>query len=260
MKGMSARKTGYLILILFIIWVPNRLMAFGGCERECNKCHRLSKSEAEDILKRLIPEAKIIEINDAPAKGLWEVGINVGDRTGIAYIDFSKENVIFGNIIGIKSRKNLTMERLIQIRRVDFSKIPLKDSIILGNKNASYKVVVFDDPDCGFCRDLHKELKKVVKERKDIVFFIKLFPLKIHRDAYRKAKAIQCENSLKLLEDAFNRKKIPDPTCETDVIDRNIKLAQKLGITSTPTLVLEDGRIIVGVLKAKDLINIIEKR
>jgi len=54
-------------------------------------------------------------------------------------------------------------------------------------------------------------MKQVVSERKDIAFYIKMFPLKMHPGAYEKARAIICEKSLKLLEDAFEQKQIPPP-------------------------------------------------
>jgi thiol:disulfide interchange protein DsbC len=100
-------------------------------------------------------------------------------------------------------------------------------------------------------------MKKIIDERKDIVFYLKMFPLKNHPDAYEKSKSIACEKSLALLEDAFEKKPIPKPKCETSVVDENIKLGQKLGITSVPTLVLPDGRTIPGYKDAKTLINLI---
>ncbi len=68
-------------------------------------------------------------------------------------------------------------------------------------------------------------MKKIVEERKDIAFYIKMFPLKSHPAAYDKAKAIVCEKSLALLEDAHAKKPIPKPACETSVVDESIKLA-----------------------------------
>lgn len=103
-------------------------------------------------------------------------------------------------------------------------------------------------------------MKKVIKERKDIAFFIKLYPLPMHKDAYAKAKAIVCEKSLSLLDDAFEKKPLPTPKCETTVIDDNIKLAQKLGITGTPAIIMPDGRLIPGYLEADALIKQIEKK
>jgi len=100
-------------------------------------------------------------------------------------------------------------------------------------------------------------MKKIVEERKDIAFYIKMFPFKNHPAAYEKGKVIVCEKSLSLLEDAHEGKPLPKPSCETTVIDENIKLAEKLGISSLPTLVLPDGRLIVGYYDAKTLLNMI---
>lgn len=84
-----------------------------------------------------------------------------------------------------------------------------------------------------------------------------MFPLRIHPEAYEKAKAIVCEKSLALLEDAFEKKPLPKPKCETTVIDENIKLAEKLGISSVPSLILPDGRIISGFRNAETILGLI---
>ena len=100
-------------------------------------------------------------------------------------------------------------------------------------------------------------MKKIVQERKEIAFYIKMFPLKNHPAAYDKAKAILCEKSLNLLAEAHEGKPLPKPSCETTVIDENIRLAEKLGISGVPTLVFPDGRVITGYKDAKTLINLI---
>jgi thiol:disulfide interchange protein DsbC len=100
-------------------------------------------------------------------------------------------------------------------------------------------------------------MKKILEERSDIVFYIKLFPLNSHPEAYGKSKAIVCEKSLRLLEDAFEKKSLPKPNCDTLAVDENIKLAKKLGITSVPLLILPDGRLLPGYKDAKTLIGLI---
>ena len=103
-------------------------------------------------------------------------------------------------------------------------------------------------------------MKKVVKERKDISFSIKMFPLKMHAGAYDKAKAIVCERSLALLENAFENKSLPAPKCKTTAVDETIKLAAKLGITGAPTLVMPDGRVVSGFRDANALKELILRK
>jgi len=100
-------------------------------------------------------------------------------------------------------------------------------------------------------------MEKVIKENKDIVFYILLYPLSFHKDAYWKSKSIMCNRSLKMLEDAFAKREIPKLECDSKEIDSNIKVAEALGITGTPALVLPDGRVHTGTMPARQLIDFI---
>ena len=99
----------------------------------------------------------------------------------------------------------------------------------------------------------------MLKERNDIAFYIKLYPLPMHKDAYGKSKTIVCEKSLALLENAFIKKPLPPAKCETSVIDDNIELAKKLGIRGTPAIIMPNGTIIPGYQDAVALIKAVDK-
>src|SRR5512136_1105013 len=100
-------------------------------------------------------------------------------------------------------------------------------------------------------------MKKIFGERKDIAFYIKLYPLKNHPEAYEKSKSIVCEKSIALLEDAYEKKPVPKQNCGTTAVDENIKLGKKLGITSVPMVILPNGTLLPGYKDAKTLINLI---
>lgn len=102
-------------------------------------------------------------------------------------------------------------------------------------------------------------MKKIIKDRDDIVFYIKMFPIRSHPHAYKKSKAIVCEQSLKLLDDAFAGKSMPEPSCETSEVDDNIALAESLGISATPTIILPDGAIVSGYKDANTLVDLIKQ-
>ncbi len=100
-------------------------------------------------------------------------------------------------------------------------------------------------------------MKKIVEERKDVAFYIKMYPLKSHPGAYEKAKAIVCEKSLELLENAHSNKPLPKPNCETNAVDDSIKVAEKLGISGVPVLIFPDGRMMTGYRDAKSILNLL---
>ncbi len=231
-------------------------------EQDCMKCHTLTADQAKDVLKELVPDVKILDVQKGPVSGLWEISLEAAGKKSILYLDYSKTNVIAGNIFGIKSKPpiNYTQISHEKINKIDVAAIPLDNALVMGDKNAKNKVIVFSDPDCPFCVKLHENMKKVLEKRKDIVFFIKLFPLPMHPDAARKSKTIMCENSLALLDDAFAKKKIEDPKCDTKVIDENIKLGEKLGINGTPNIIFANGKQIPGAIDADKIIEAVDKK
>ncbi len=254
------RKILFLAVGLSILMYASNSYGFSNKGENCSKCHTLKKEEAAALIKDIIPNAKILNIKMTPLKSLWEIDIESGNKKGVLYLDVTKKYLISGQIVDIKGKRNLTQESSEVMNKIDPSKIPLGDAIVIGDKNAKKRVIVFTDPDCPFCAKLHPELKKIVSERKDVVFFVKMFPLPIHKEAAEKSKAIACEKSLAMLDAAFEKKPISKPKCKTSAVDDNIALGKKLGITGTPTLVMPDGRVISGFRDAAALKAQIDKK
>lgn len=221
---------------------------------ECANCHSLTKEDAGKLLKVEKFKAEIKDIKISPIKGLWEVEISQGGKSFPVYIDFAKKYIVEG-------LRFMPIEQLGEsepLKKVDVSKVPIKEAILIGNPKAKKKVIVFDDPECPYCAKLHEEIKKIVEKRKDIAFYIKLFPLAIHPGAYGKSKAVICSKSAKTLDDAFANKPLPKANCDTGEIDANIKLAAELGIRGTPGIILPDGRLVPGYLPEDALLDMID--
>jgi thiol:disulfide interchange protein DsbC len=269
-KVLITRKINYVMLLaLFVLAVilimnPGNVMAFSdtGCEGDCNKCHSLTKAEAAEIIKQMkTADAKVLDVRISPIKGLWEISIQSQGKEAPVYLDFSKKYIVQGPIIEISTGADKTKEQYHKkkvYKGVDVSKISLKSALVLGSRSAGKKVIIFTDPDCPFCGTLHEEMKKVVKQRKDIAFYIRLFPLKMHPDSYWKSKSIICNKSMQMLDDNFSKKPIPRNECKTAVVDNTIKAAGRLKITGTPTLIFGNGVIQAGAMSADDLIKLVD--
>ncbi len=234
----------------------------GDAQKERNACLAISGGELKDVLMKLnVPGAKILNIAESPVRGLCEIVIDNMGRMGIFYLDSDKKYLIFGSLVELAGMSDKTSESIRKIqdkKRIDITKIPVNEALILGENGASRKIIVFTDPDCPFCGQLHETMKKIVAKRKDIAFFIKFLPLEFHKDAYWKAQSIVCNKSLKMLEDNFAKKEIPRPGCTTEEVNNSMKLAASFGISGTPALILPDGRIREGAMPEADLIDLID--
>jgi thiol:disulfide interchange protein DsbC len=241
-KNFSYVVAGCLIMLL-----PFSAHAFKLKEgQDCLSCHKLKKAEAQDIVDRIVPNGKVVDIKSAPIKGFWQIDVQRGEQRGAVLIEFSKKYVLGG------------LQPIPQ--RVTFSKISLSDALTVGSATAKKKVIVFTDPDCPYCRELHPVMKQIIEKRKDIVFYVILNPLPIHKEAFKKAQAVLCTKSLSMLDDAFSGKAVPEPTCPEDALQRTMALAKALGFNSTPMLVREDGTVLPGYLPEGDLLNWIDKK
>jgi thiol:disulfide interchange protein DsbC len=262
-KGLFSAFLCLLCALLFAYAPAGYGIAWGAEESRVKKdCIALGGEGINEILKKLnVPDAKVLGIADSPIKGVCEVAIEIVGQTKIFYLDVDKNYLILGSLVEVANMSNKTVEAVQRIqdkKRIDTAKIPLNNALVLGEKGASKKVVVFTDPDCPFCGQLHQTMKQIVAGRKDIAFYIKFLPLDFHKDAYWKAKSIVCNKSTKMLEDNFENREIPKTECATDEIENSIKLAKSLGIGGTPSLILPDGRLKIGALPEAELLDLIE--
>jgi len=244
-------------LAFFIPFTTNAFSSHEGCAGNCIDCHKLEKKEAETLLKmmaekKMIPDSRVTDIKLSPAKGLWQIDVDANGKQGTIYLDFSKK-YITGQLLPVDSISKMATPAPVPTT-MDFSKIPVKDAMVFGPKSAKKKIAVFTDPDCPYCRNLHEEMKQVLAKRQDVAFYLFLFPLDMHKDAYKKVQAILCQKSQKLLDDAFTGKALPEPACSNEQVEKNKALAKSLNVNGTPMLVREDGNILNGFRPADQLI------
>ena len=223
-------------------------------DKPCIECHKLDKKTAAEIVNKVVPTGKVLDIKAAPIKGAWLIEVEKDGQRGAILLDYSKKFLI-PQVIPIES-----LGKPAPTRKVDVSKISLENAILYGSATATKKVIVFSDPDCPYCRELHKVMSQIIAKRKDIAFEIILNPLPMHKEAYKKAQAIVCAKSAQLLDDAFSGKTVPEPTCPADKVEQSKALAQSLEFNGTPTLVRDDGLVLSGFLPEDKLIDWIEKK
>jgi thiol:disulfide interchange protein DsbC len=88
-----------------------------------------------------------------------------------------------------------------------------------------------------------------------VAIYVMLFPLPMHPGAYDKCRTVLETRSLELMDKAFDGQDLPKPTKDSSkaAIDEIIKFANANGISGTPTMVMPDGKIEVGMRDAETL-------
>lgn len=196
---------------------------------------------------------KVDGVRRSPVAGIWEVQIGAD----LIYVDDKAQHAfVEGQLIELKANRNLTQERIEQITAVNFKDLPLQWAIKQVNGKGTRQVAVFEDPNCGHCRTLRRDLLKVP----DLTIYT--FPLPILTpDSELKARQAWCApDRLKAWNELMLQGKAPDNKGACDNPIANVsELGRKLRITGTPTLFFANGRRLPGGVPADRLIRLIEE-
>jgi len=248
-------------LLSFAFSVPSVFAMSGeGCGGDCASCHSISLQEAKGLLKEM---GEVTSVKPAPVRGLYEVTLLKDHVTVHAYLDYGKKHLIGGQIYDLASHQvvgQAAAQAKPQPDRLDPATLKGEGSIVMGNPKGKKRLFVFTDPECPFCAKMHLELQKLVTLEPELAIYIKMYPLKMHPHAYDKARVILGGRSLDLLEKSFAGGELPAPGARDSkqALDESMRYAESVGINSTPTLVLSDGRILPGVRDAAALRRLLQ--
>jgi len=199
----------------------------------------------KSFAERLPDFPKIEEITKTAIPGIYELRIG----TDILYTDEQGSYLIEGQLIETKTRNNLTEARISRLTAIDFKTLPLKDAVVWKQGNGDRKLVVFADPNCGYCKKFERDLQSV----KDVTVYTFLYPI-LGGDSTQKSQAIWCaKDSSKAWRDWMLKgtAAADSPQCDSSALQRNVALGRKYRINGTPGLVFEDGKHTPGAINTE---------
>jgi len=208
-------------------------------------CASFAMADEADIRK--VMEAKLGTKVDGVAKsgylGLYEV---YADGT-IFYTDEKVSAIVVGGqLIDAKTMKNVTDERMRKLTAIRFGDLPLERAIKQVRGDGKRVLATFEDPNCGYCKRLAKELQKL----DNVTVYTFLLPI-LSEDSVRKSRQIWCSpDRAKAWNDWMVDGKAPAgrEDCDTSAITKNQEFGRKLNISGTPTLFFGDGERIPGAV------------
>jgi len=186
------------------------------------------------------PDATVESVTRTPFAGIYEVVFN----GQIAYTDEKLNFVFFGNLVDMRAgaERNLTRERSAQLASQTLRKSS-DNAIKRVRGNGKRVLYTFEDPNCGYCRELQKEVMKLT----DVTVYTFLWPI-LSPDSVEKSKAVWCsKDRAKAWDDIMSRGIVPQNSAKCDApFEKNHELAQRFGIRGTPAIFLADGRQVGG--------------
>lgn len=188
-----------------------------------------------------------------PVPGIFEVTngreVFYADSTGrYAFVD--------GRLIDMAEKRDLTQPRLEQLAAIPFDELPLDLAIKAVHGNGTRKLAVFEDPACPVCRSMQDSLAAL----DDITIYTFAYPV-VSPESIPAAVSAWCEPSdqrerhWQAYMDGAPPPQAIAPQCEPamQLVGRIVEFGRTRDIRSTPTLVLGDGRRVVGAMPREEL-------
>jgi thiol:disulfide interchange protein DsbC len=206
-------------------------------------------------LSKMLPGYKIDSIRETPVDGLYEVMMG----PEVVYVSGDGRYMVQGRLIDLVKRKDLTEPRQNEARKAAIDKIGEDKMVIFSPKDYKHTVTVFTDVDCAYCRKFHSQIHDYEDEgiRVRYVFFPRAG---VGSDSFYKAVSVWCSHDRQVaLTEAKQGKDLPRKTCDNPVME-HMKVGESLGISGTPTIVLENGDLIPGYVPPKRLEALLERK
>lgn len=207
------------------------------------------EARIRQTLPTRLPQLPAIdEVRRMPVSGLYEVRID----QDIFYTDEAGDFILRGEVLDTRTRQNLTQARVRQLSAIEFAKLPLKDAIVIRQGSGQRRMVVFADPNCGYCKQLERELVSL----KDVTIYTLLYPV-LGQDSAQKAKAIWCAadpaRAWRHWMLSAQLPAAPSPSCDTSAIERVMLLGRRHRVQGTPGIVFEDNVRVPGAMTAEEV-------
>ncbi|SFC42739.1 DsbC family protein [Pseudoalteromonas denitrificans] len=183
------------------------------------------------------------------------IEINLGAKT--LFASPNGKYIFAGPVINTQNRTNIVDTKEKQYRANKIKHLP--DNMQLrfpATTEAQHTITLFTDIDCGYCRRFHTQIPEL--NAKGIsVNYIMLPRAGLNSKSFNKTVSVLCsDDPQKNMTLAMKNQFTSSQTCKNSVTEQ-LALANEFGISSTPTLILPDGTINIGLVNSEQLINLL---
>lgn len=207
-----------------------------------------AKTEAvKSLFKERFGNMPVTEVRYGPF-GFFEIQLG----SSLVYTDETVSFVMDGHLIDAKSRRDLTEDRLEELARIDFDTLPFELAIKQVRGDGSRRMAIFEDPNCGYCKQLRKSLVGI----DNLTIYTFMLPI-LSQDSVDKVANIWCAQDRGAAWDDWMLKgKVPEKKSCDAPIQKFQQLGRELMVQGTPAIFFVDGSRVPGAISKAE----IEKR
>lgn len=205
-------------------------------------------SDIEERIQTLVADVRDLAVSETPVPGLLQVRVN----NEVVYMSNDGRYLVQGRFIDLDTQIDLTDAAKSELRRERLANLDSSQFVSFGPEDAEYELLVFTDPDCGYCRRLHEQIAEY--NSNGIRIHYMAFPRAgVGSNTYEKMVSVWCADDRQgAMDIAKAGRTPPKATCDNPV-DEQYQLGQAVGVTGTPSMITFNGDIIPGYVPPEQL-------
>ncbi len=205
-------------------------------------------------LSQTMASLPIDTITPTPVKGIYQIT----SQGQVAYVTADGNYLFAGNLLDLKNQVNLTEQVKNKARLALLETVPATHKVIYapeGEKKAT--LTILTDPTCPYCEKLHREIPALQKAGIEVQTI--LTPRAgAGSPGFVESSQIMCGKQRAAdMDTAMAGKPLTGAACQDAMINDNMQLAEKLGMSGTPYIILPDGSAVPGYRPAAALIAVL---
>ncbi len=177
----------------------------------------------------------------------------------IYYATNDGKYLIVGSVIDLDTKESITENTKMSQRLSIINEIDKKNLIIYKPEKPKHTLTIFTDSSCPYCQKLHNEIPRLLENNIEVRYV--LFSRNGNNvEAYNQLVSAWCsEDRLNAIDSLFTGDLLDDIDQCDNPMDKNFEYAGLLSVEGTPTIFLEDGRIIPGYQNYKNILSFINQ-
>jgi thiol:disulfide interchange protein DsbC len=237
---------------LSVGWLPFGVAEAAETEAASSVLEDAGGAKLLSRLKALRPDIPVEQVTESPLPGFYALELTGGT---VFYGTADGRYLFAGDLyeLGTTDLVNVTDISRAGMRQELMATVALQDMVIFpATADRKGVINVFTDVDCGYCRKLHQEVPEL-NEMGIEVRYLAYPRAGIGSPGYTKIVSAWCaDDRNSALTELKAGGEIPEQQCENPVASQ-YELGRDVGVTGTPAIVLEDGRLLPGYAPAADL-------
>lgn len=205
------------------------------------------EAKVKQSLQTKFPNIAVDTVKRMPFPGLFEVIMG----SEVVYTDSKADFMMGGTLYDIRNMpaRNITQDTTQKL--VSKALTSSHDSAIkVVRGNGKRVLYTFEDPNCGYCKELYKELGKMT----DVTVYTYLLPI-LSPDSAEKSRAIWCaRDRAKAWDQMMTKGSLTEQSKPCDApLAKTSEIAQRLNIRGTPAIYMANGQQLGGYVPAQQI-------